>query len=142
MPVYRFKIAAGWDVASGSLTNIELIKPTGSKYFYPPDVFPGYDDGQENVRGDQMVSFNGFPSVPWRFMILYKPQWYYLYNNINGGSLSGKVTINTLTNINSATPVYTRLNAIMDLPKLSGTQRNFSNIGPYTVTMRGLTTPS
>lgn len=142
MPVYQFKIAAGWNQPTGSLVNVELIKPTGGKYFYPPDVYPGYDNGSENVRGDQMVAYNGFPSVPWRFMLLYKYQWYYLYHNINGDSNSGQVTINTLTNINGVTPTYTRLNAIMDLPKLSSTQKNFDNVGPYTVVMRGLTTPS
>lgn len=139
MPVYQFKIAAGWNVSAGSLVNIEVIKPTGSQYFYPPDPNPGYDDGNENVRGDQMVAFNGFPSVPWRFMILYRTQWYYLYHTINGDSLTGKVTINTLTNKDTT---YTRLNAIMDLPKLSGSQKNFHDIGPYTVTMRGLHDPS
>lgn len=139
MPVYQFKIAAGWNVASGSLTNIELIKPTGSQLFYPPDVYPGYDNGEENVRGDGMVSYNGFAEVPWRFMFLLKPQWNYLYSTINGNSNTGKVTINTLTNqVNN----YTRLNAIMVLPKLSTTQKNFDNVGPYTVMMTRLTTPS
>lgn len=142
MPVYKFALAAGWDQPTGSLVNIETIQPSGSVLFYPPDVYPGYDNGNENVRGDQMVAYNGFPSVPWRFMRLLKPQWYYLYHNINGDSNTGKVTINTLTNLSSSSPTYTRLNAIMDLPKLSTTQKNFNNIGPYTVIMRGLTTPS
>lgn len=142
MPVYQFKIAAGWDQPIGSLVNVETIIPSGSRYFYAPDVYPGYDNGKENVRGDGMVSYNGFPSVPWRFMRLLKPQWYYLYHDINGDSNTGKVTINTLTNINSATPSYTRLNAIMELPKLSQSQKNFDNIGPYTVNMTRLTTPA
>lgn len=137
MPVYQFKIAAGWNVASGSLTNIEQIRPSGGQYFYPPAVDPGYDNGEENWRGDWMVSYNGFPSVPWLFGVFYKYQWYYLYNNINGGSNTGKVTINTLTYINPSTPTYTRGNAIMTLPKLSSVRKNFDNIGPYTVLMRG-----
>jgi hypothetical protein len=135
MPVYQFAIAAGWDQPIGSLVNVELIKPTGGPYFHPPDVYPGYDDGNENVRGDQMVSFNGFPSVPWRFMSFWKIQRYYLYHAINGDSNSGKVTIYTLTNQNTT---YSRQNAIMHLPELSQSQKNFDNIGPYTVTMRGL----
>ncbi len=135
MSVYQFKIAAGWDVSAGSLVNIETIKPTSSKLFYPPDVYPGYDNGQENFTGAGMVAYNGFPAVPWRFMILYKPQWLYLYQTINGGSNTGKVTINTLTNNNNT---YVRLNAIMTLPKLSTTQKNFDDVGPYTVTMARL----
>lgn len=133
MPVYQFSIAAGWNQPLGSLVNVETIRPTGGQLFYPPDVYPGYDDGKRNYRGDQMVSFNGFPSVPWRFMVLYKVQWYYLYHTINGDSMTGKVTINTLTNKNTT---YTRYNAIMDLPPLSSSNKNFDDIGPYTVTMR------
>lgn len=135
MPVYQFAIAAGWDQPLGSLTNVELLKPSDGPYFHAPDVYPGYDDGNPNIRGDRMVSYNGSPSLPWRFMSFWKSQRYYLYHTVNGDSNTGKVTIYTLTNKNTT---YTRLNAIMNLPKLSQSSKNFDNIGPYTVTMTDL----
>jgi hypothetical protein len=135
MAIYQFAIAAGWNVALGSLTNVENLVTSDHRHFYPPDVFPGYDDGHENVRGDEMVSFNGFPGVPWRFSLFYSIQRYYLYHTINSDSNTGKVTINTL--INKGDSSYTRGNAIMYLPPLSQSQKNYTNIGPYTVIMRG-----
>ena len=135
MPVYSFALAAGWDVPLVNLTNVESLVDSSGKRFYPPDPNPGYDDGKENVRGDELVSFNGRPFIPWRFGIFYALQRYYLWNTINGGSNTGKVTIYTLTNKGDTT--YTRGNAIMYLPPLSQTQKNFTNIGPYTALMRG-----
>lgn len=135
MPIYDFRIAAGWDVALGSLTNVETIVTSDHRHFYPPDVYPGYDDGHENVRGDEMVAYNGFPLLPWRFSIFYSIQRYYLYHTINGDSNTGKVTIYTLTNKGDTT--YTRGNAIMYLPPLAQAQKNYTMVGPYTVTMRG-----
>ncbi len=135
MAVYQFAIAAGWNVPLLSLTNVEDIVTSDGRHFYPPDPNPGYDDGQENVRGDQMVSYNGFPSIPWKFSVFYIIQRYYLWNTINGRSNSGKVTIYTPTNADYNT--YVRGNAIMYLPPLSQTQKNFIQIGPYTALMRG-----
>lgn len=63
IPQYDFRIASGYNMPLGSLTNVELLKPTNDKYFYPPIAL--YDPGQFIVRGDGQLYIAGYPSVQW-----------------------------------------------------------------------------
>ena len=140
MAIYQYKIATGWNVASGSLVNIETIKATGDvRPFGPPDADGGYDDGILRIKGDGTGTLAGWAVVAWKFKSITKNQRYYLYYTINGGSLIGKVTINTVT---TQPGTYTRYNALMVLPKLRESQKNFRIFENYIVLMTRLTTPS
>lgn len=143
IPLYSYKIGAGYNVASGSLVNIESIKPTGDKYFYPPDAFGSYRSGLRKTRLTDVDFLAGYASLVWRFDRLTRAQLYYLMSTYCSGGLSGLVTINTTTNvISSGAPTYTRLNAVMHLPDLAEAQKNTTIFVHVPVQFRKLATAS
>jgi len=115
MSIEQYAIAAGNNVALGSLVNIETIKPGGdTHYFYAPKAIGFYDPGQPNVRGDGLYSFNGFASVMWRFLVMTRLQLAYARTTWCNGGWSGPVTIYTTT----GGVTYARYNAnlLISLP--------------------------
>lgn len=130
-PYYSYRLGVGHSVALGSLTNIETITPTGGTRFYPPDCYGSYNPGVAKVRTDGQLYFAGFPSVQWRFRRLTWVQHRYLMTTYCSSGYSGKVTIYTTTD-NPNT--YARYNAIMVLPKLSDSQKNFTIFADYVIT--------
>lgn len=112
-PTSNYKIAATYNVALNSLTNIELIKPTGDQYFYAPLAIPFGSPGARRVRLDGTSIDAGYPSVEWRFGVLTRLQYEYLKSTYGAGGYSGQVTI--LTTLSSNT--YARYNAIIDIPE-------------------------
>lgn len=115
-PFYQYKIAANWNVAVNSLTNIESITPNGDIYsFFAPKAYGFYDPGQRKVRGDGTILMVGFPVVTWVFDVITRLQHEYLIATYStgGNTYSGKVTINTRL----GTSTYVRMNAVMIIPK-------------------------
>ncbi len=108
-PIQDYRIAAGHNVALGSLSNIETIKPTNDKYFFSPQAIGNYDPGQPNVRGDGLYSFSGQPSVDWFFAAATRKQLAYARTTWANGGWSGYVTIYTTT----GDETYARYNAQM-----------------------------
>lgn len=109
-PIQDYRIAAGHDVALGSLINIETIKPSGdTKYFYSPQAIGNYDPGSPNVRGDGLFSFNGKPSTVWFLAAATRKQLAYARATWANGGWSGYVTIYTTT----GDETYARYNANM-----------------------------
>lgn len=113
MSYESYKIAAGYNVGSGSLVNIESITPTNDEPFAAPKALPLYDDGLPAVRGDGLITLRGFAAVTWQFGRLTFGQYSYLKSTYCGGGLSGLVTINTT--LGGST--YSRMNAVMVLKK-------------------------
>jgi hypothetical protein len=120
-PVYSYKIGVGYNVASGSLVNIETIRPTNDRLFYPPDTYGSYRSGLRKTRLNGLDFLSGYPSLVWRFDYMTRAQLRYLMDTYCSSGLSGKVTINTTTN---NTTTYSRLNAVMHLPDLAEAQKN------------------
>lgn len=107
-----YSIASGWDVALGSLVNVENITPTNDVPFDPPKGIPGYEEGNKKVRGDGLILTQGYANVTWHWTRLTYAQYAYLKSTYCSGGLSGQVTI--YTTLGSAS--YSRMNAIMFLP--------------------------
>lgn len=115
MSFEQYAIAAGSNVAQNSLVNIETIKPMGdTHFFYAPKAIGFYDPGQPNVRGDGLLSFNGFASVAWKFPVMTRLQLAYARTTWANGGWSGLVTIYTTT----GNTTYARYNAnlLISLP--------------------------
>lgn len=120
MAFYDYRIAAGWNVALGSLINVEAITPSGEPTFKAPDVFGRYDPGVLKIRGDGTGYHSGFGMITWYFAGLTRGQFRYLQETYCSNGYWGKVTIYTRLD----TPgTYTRYNAVMLLPKLSDSQK-------------------
>lgn len=112
-----YRIAAGWNVALGSLVNIESILPGGDLYrFKAPQAYGFYNAGQQRIRGDGMQYLAGFASVSWHWGVLTRPQFEYLRTTYCNGAFSGKVTIYTTLGSSS----YSRMNAVMIVPSPAG----------------------
>lgn len=105
------KIAAGWDVVSGSLTLLTSISVSGQPIF-GPEVIRHYNPGIYKIQGNGLVKTIGYKSVKWHFGILTYDQWAYLSTTYCSGGYSGKVTVST----NLGTSTYVRMNAILILP--------------------------
>lgn len=129
MAIYSYAIAVGNDNAAG-LVNIENITPSGDKTFYPPAGVGTYDPGQFRLRGDQTLYISGHASCEWVFRKLTRAQVRYLMDTYCGSSYSGKVTITTKTD-NANT--YANYNAVMILPKLNESGRNYTIYTDYRV---------
>jgi hypothetical protein len=122
--VYDYRIAATWNVALNSLTNIETITPTGDKRFYPPDAYGSFVKGIPRKRGDGTVTYSGFPSVKWHWRRMTRKQHQYLMDTYGSGGYTGKVTIYTTTDNPGS---YERYNAIINIPQPAEMKKNFSN---------------
>lgn len=108
MAIESYAIAAGSNVALGSLINIETVTPAGDTYhFFAPKAIGYYDPGQPNIRGDGLMSFNGFPSVIWFFDVVTRKQLAYARTTWANGGWSGLVTIFST----AGDSVYARYNA-------------------------------
>lgn len=136
MAIYDFRIAPGWNVALGSLTNVENLPAQSGYSFIPPAIVPNYDPGIEKIVGNGGDYFSGYPGVPWFFGDWRGALWKYFYTTIGGGLWRSKVTIYTLTLPGSST--YTRYNAWMFLPKPAKQVTNFSIVPSYSVQMTRL----
>jgi hypothetical protein len=140
MPVYLYAIGAGWNVALVSLTNVELIRPTGERYLYPPQSFGTYDPGIFRVRGDGSVTTSGKPFLLWRWTgqpggRLTYGQARHIQTTYAAGGWSGKVTIYTKTTNSAA---YERYNAMIILPKFSEAEPNFRVFTRFDIRMTQL----
>lgn len=107
-------IAAGHNVALGSLTNIERIKPNGdSYYFVSPQVIPHGSPGALAIRLNSLGFRRGFAYVDWLFAVLTRLQYEYLKSTYCSGGDSGLVTVyTTLSGMN-----YARYNATLFVPE-------------------------
>ena len=112
-PLQQYKIASGYNVASGSLVNVETIVPSGDQPFFSPRASGLYDPGTERDRGDGTILYVGFAWLYWEFQVMTRAQLAYLRTTYCGGDWSGKVTINTTL----GGTTYSRMNAVMKLPK-------------------------
>jgi len=122
-PQYEYKLASGYNLPSGSLTNIEAIRPNGGSYFYPPSAYSAYNPGSVRIRVDGQVYNTGFPSATWKFDTMFRDQYQYLMQNYTtgGNSYSGTVTVQT----RDVAGTYQTYNAVMVLPTLPEIERNF-----------------
>lgn len=110
-------IAAGNNVSLGSLIRISSIIPTNDEYFADPKSTGLYDHGIVKYDGNGNIKLQGFALAQWMFTRLTWLQYYYASATWCSGGLSGPVTI--LTPLNSQNGTYTRINAILHLPKPS-----------------------
>ncbi len=137
---YDYRIGAGWNLPLGSLTNVELIKPTSDKYFYPPRSFGTFNPGQYRVRGDGMIYTAGKQSVDWPWFgnpegRLTPAQAKYLSDTYCSSGVSGKVTVYTKTRDSNS---YARYNAVMILSPYPESGINFNNFGRFIAHMTAL----
>lgn len=108
-------IAAGWNVALGSLVTLTSITPAGDEAFGGVESTPLYDPGIVKIDGNGNVFLQGYATAKWKLTRLTYLQWYYAYVNWGINSMSGPVTI--YTPLWSQNGTYTRMNAILTLPK-------------------------
>lgn len=123
MARYSYSLGAGHNLPLGSLTNVEMITPTGDVAFYAPQSWGNYDPGQYKMRGDGIVYTSGHEVTHWRWRSMTRKQYQYLQDTYCNGGQSGTVTAYTLLD-NPGT--YERCNATMILPKLPDAGPNFS----------------
>jgi hypothetical protein len=109
-----YALAAGYNVAQGSLALITSITPGGDEAFSMPLVWPLYNPGETKARLSGTLYSSGYASIEWRFGRLTFLQWDYLSSTYCSGGLSGLVTVYTTLNNKST---YVRRNAIMTLKK-------------------------
>lgn len=140
MAFYQYSIAATWNVALGSLINIENITPSGDRAFRAPKAYGLQDAGIIKISGNGLDFKSGYPFVIWRFDVLTWKQYEYLKTTYCAGGNRGKVTVYTRTSITSGT--YTRYNAIIVVPKQIETDGEFFAPKRVDVVMTRLTTPS
>lgn len=138
MALYDYRIAATWNVALNSLTNVESLVPSNSRRFYAPVSEGLYDPGQYKIRGDGTIFLEGYPETVWRFDALHHLQYFYLRDTILSGAYAGKVTIYTRL----ATTTYSRMNAVMILPKPSELQWKPSGFPDVSIRMTRLAASS
>lgn len=113
MAFYLYAIGAGWNVAAGSLVNIESLTPPGDiRAFAPPHALGTHLFGKYETRGDGSIYLNGYATQKWLFDAMTRLQYEYLSSTFCNSSVSGKVTINTRL----GKTAYTRVNAMMILP--------------------------
>lgn len=122
MAVYQYAIAAGHDNAIG-LVNIEAIKPTGDKFFVPPEAYSSFDDGVLRMRADGTRYTTGRKSFTWPFKVWTVAQYRYLMTTYTtgGNSYSGPVTVKT----RAPGGTYANYNAILLLPELPDLARRY-----------------
>jgi len=117
-PLYG--LAAGFDAYDYQRINLEGYDPSaGGGAFQALRAYGTHSPGQVIIRGNQTVSFAGFPSVQWiQAFVDYANERWAMDTFCNGG-YSGNVTVWTTTE----TPnVIEKWNAVLRLPALSGTQ--------------------
>lgn len=133
-PIQDYRIAAGHNVALNSLVNIEAIKPTGDTYFYLLRAIGNFSQGNANVRGDGLYSFNGKPYTIWEFPIMTRKQLAYIRSTYCAGGWSGFVTIYST----AGDETYARYNANMLVSFYSVMDGKFYANRGVQLTMTGL----
>lgn len=121
MTFSNYRIAATYNVALGSLVNIEAIRPTNDRYFYAPQAIPYGSPGLKRIKLNGVSARAGYPSVDWLFAMLTRAQYEYLRNTYCAGGYSGQVTIYTTVSGNT----YARYNAVIDVPETSTIAEGF-----------------
>lgn len=139
-PQYSYKIAVGYNQPSGSLVNIETIRPSGDiRNFYAPEAYSAYNPGTPRYRLDGQNYNTGFPSTQWKFRNMTRLQYQYMRSQYCiGGGYSGTVTIQS-TDQNGT---QTRYNAIIQVPRTNELQRNFTAYTDVVISFIRLSTPS
>lgn len=113
MTIADYRIAAGYNVALGSLVNIETITATGdTRKFYAPQAYGHSSPGALAYRLDGTGYRRGFLRVDWIFPAATRNQYEYLSTTYCSGLLTGQCTI--YTRVGKST--YARYNAVMQLP--------------------------
>lgn len=133
-PIQDYRIAAGHNIALGSLVNIETIKPSNDQYFHLLQAIGNYSPGQPNVRGDGLYGFNGYPSVVWFFPVATRKQLSYTRTTWANGGWSGPVTIYSTAGDES----YARYNADLLISFYSVMDGKFYAIKGMQLAMTGL----
>lgn len=112
MAIYDYRIGVGYNVALGSLTNIEDITPTNDIAFAPPNAISTYSPGIRRTRTDSRDYFAGKKTCSWVFSMLTWKQVEYLMDTYCNSLYDGPVTIYT----RAGRTTYARFNALMKLP--------------------------
>jgi hypothetical protein len=110
-------ILAGWNQPLVNLVLLTSIVPSGDEAFVGVKSTGLYDQGLVAFDGDGNITTKGFRSTGWFLTRLTWLQYYYASITWCSGGLSGPVTI--YTPLNSQNGTYTRMNAILVLPKPS-----------------------
>lgn len=121
MTVSSYKIAAGYNVALGSLVNIESIRPTNDQYFYAPKAIPYGSPGAKKIKLNGVSYRSGYPYVDWQFGVLTRAQYEYLKTTYCSGGYTGQVTVYTTVSGNT----YARYNAVIDVPETAAIPDGF-----------------
>lgn len=129
MPLYDYRISAGYNVAAASLTNVETIADSDGKKLRAPYAVLAYNAGQFRIRTDGTVYQAGYGAISWVFAVVTRAQVAKLSTDYCAGGYSGKVTIYTRT----TTSTYARYNAVILLPNPAETQRMMKHIRDYTI---------
>lgn len=112
MPIQSYQIAPNWDNEASFVYWENLTDGSGNKF--PPIASLGeYTLGQDVLRGDGSLTFDGLPEVIWTVSDLLQSQFDYLKSTYCAGGYSGKVTI--ATRINSE--LYSHYNGWLYLPR-------------------------
>ena len=134
MPLYDYRIGAGYNVALASLTNVETITDSDGYKMRAPYAILTYNAGQFRIRTDGTAYQAGYGSLTWVFAVVTRAQMAKLSTDYCAGGYSGKVTIYTRT----TTSTYARYNAVLLLPNPAETQRMMKHIREYAVRLTRL----
>ena len=131
----EYQIAPGHDAAYYLGIWVEIEVAGGyPALFQPPLVFPGYDAGAVQTRGDGRVYLAGFPSVRWVISVMSREGHYYLRQTYctEGGVVgySGLVTVRT--DLGDA-GTFANYNATMVLPKEADTDYRLRQLFDYPI---------
>lgn len=140
-PLYDYRIAPGWNLPLGSLTNVETITPAGERTIYPPASYGTYDPGQIAMQLNGIEKFRGYASLNWDWKG--NPGGYITYGQAKHlrvwicGSLnfSGTATIYTPTLYPG---VYERYNTVAVFPKFAEAGPNFKVFNKFGIRMTHL----
>lgn len=121
-----YAIAAGYNVALGSLVLISSINPGDGDTYDPPKGLPLFDDGQVEARLDGHLSTQGYNEVTLFFTRLSYLQYSYWKSTYCNGGLSGEVTV--LLTLGSSS--FVRKNSIMHIkkPKELDSEYRYKNV--------------
>ena len=107
-------IAAGHDnTASLSSGIIEDLSDANGIRFVPVEDIGFYNPGEPTIRSDTVIVPQGYASFKWKSGHITLAQYYYLYNTLLSGAMSGKVTVKT-RKFDLST--YLNVNATLTLP--------------------------
>lgn len=107
------QIAAGHNNAGG-LAALEGTIPTNGTAFLPMTMYPNYNPGQFQIRGNGIFTLGGFATVAWQLGYVTWIQERYLRATYCSAGYSGLVTVRTVTETDGT---YANYNATMILAK-------------------------